>query len=175
MDWSRARRLLLALAVALGTAGPAPAEQAKSAAVLGMALIDSSTEGDYFGLRADEAARIDMLEAQLARAFAAEGYRLVDVAPAEERVNGVLNIARSNGLDSRLARELGADLAVTGEVQKVSNLILTINVLVRSAADGQVLRAGNADIRSNTDTSWTRGLDYVLRNRIFAPGPIELP
>jgi hypothetical protein len=26
---------------------------------------------------------------------------------------------------------------------------------------------GSADIRGNTDESWTRGIDYILRNRIL--------
>ena len=170
------RRISLAplIAFALALAPWAAAETAKSAAVLGITLIDTSTEGDYFGPREDEAARIEMLEARLAEAFAEQGYAIVDTAPVAERVDGVVNIATANGLDAKLAREIGADLAVTGEVQKVSNLILTINVLVRDAASGELVRAGNADIRSNTDTSWRRGLDYVLRNRIFAHGPIEL-
>lgn len=167
-------RILAVLAVLLGTAVPAAGEKAKTAAILGVTLIDTSTEGDYFGPREDEAARVEMLENRLAEAFAEQGYRAIDAAPVAERVEGVTNIARANGLDVRLARELGADLAVTGEVQKVSNLILTINVIVRDARDGELLRAGNADIRSNTDRSWTRGVDYVLRNRIFAGGPIEL-
>ena len=167
---SRALALFLVLLPALAAALPACSEP--SAAVLGFTLIDTSTEGDIFGPRADETARIDMLGRRLEEAFEAQGYTVVDVAPVAERVAEVLNIARSNGLDAKLARELGADLAVTGEVQKVSNLIITMNVIVRRAADGAVLRAGNADIRSNTDRSWTRGLDYVLENRIFDGGPI---
>ena len=170
MDGSRALTLFLALLPALAAAGPAWSEP--SAAVLGVTLIDTSTEGDVFGPREDETARIDMLERRLEDAFEARGYTVVDAAPVAERVADVLNISRANGLDAKLARELGADLAVTGEVQKVSNLILTMNVIVRRAADGAVVRAGNADIRSNTDESWARGLDYVLENRIFDGGPI---
>ncbi len=170
MTRPRALALLLTLLPALAAAPPAGAEP--SAAVLGFTLIDTSTEGDMFGPREDEAARIDMLGRRLEDAFEAEGYTVVDTAPVAERVSEVLNIARANGLDAKLARELGADLAVTGEVQKVSNLILTMNVIVRRAADGAVVRAGNADIRSNTEESWTRGLDFVLENRIFDAGPI---
>jgi hypothetical protein len=86
-----------------------------------------------------------------------------------DELASVMNPSQCNGCDAKLARALGADLAVTAEVQKVSNLILTINVYVREAGSGTLLRMGNADIRSNTDESWRRGVDYVLRNRIF-PG-----
>jgi hypothetical protein len=148
--------------------------EARSAAVLATTLIDSSTEGDYFGAREDEAARVRMMTERLAEAFAARGWEIVDTAPAAGTIERVMNPSRCNGCDAKIARGLGADVAVTAEVQKVSNLILTINVYVRDAESGELLRLGNADIRSNTDASWRRGLDYVLENRIFpvpdAPG-----
>lgn len=163
------------MAALLLAAPPLAAAEAESVAVLGVTLLDTSTEGEMFGAREDEAKRIDLVEQRLAERFAEAGYRVIDPAPVAEQLNDVRNIAQSNGVDAALARELGADLAVTGEVQKVSNLILTMNVFVRDAATGTLLRVGNADIRSNTDRSWTRGIDYVLKNRILAHGPIELP
>ncbi len=160
-------RALLALCLAL--APLSVAAEPRSAVVLGTTLIDSSTEGDYFGVRADETARIEMVTARLAEAFAEQGWRIVDPAPVAETLDRVANPSQCNGCDARLAAELGSDVAVTAEVQKVSNLILTINIYVRDAASGELLRLGNADIRSNTDRSWRRGVDYILRNRIF-PG-----
>lgn len=140
---------------------------AESAAVLAVTLIDTSTEGDMNPPRADEAARVEMLERDLAAAFAEQGWTLVDTAPVAADLAERVNPADCNGCDARLAARLGADVAVTGEVQKVSNLILTINVLVREADSATLIAAGNADIRGNTDQSWRRGLSYVLRNRVF--------
>jgi hypothetical protein len=31
---------------------------------------------------------------------------------------------------------------------------------------GQVIEAGSVDIRGNTDESWSRGLSYLLRDRL---------
>jgi len=160
---------LLLWAAVLTAQAPAAEGAPRSAAVLGVTLIDSSTEGDINGVRADETARVSMLRDSLAAAFAEKGWTLIDPAPVQARLDAMTNPADCNGCDARLARELGADVAVTAEVQKVSNLILTINVLMRDAQTGKLIRAGNADIRSNTDRSWRRGLSYVLRNRIF-PG-----
>ena len=145
----------------------APAAHAESrAAVLGVTLVDTSTEGDYSGERPDQTARVEMLAGRLAAAFEAAGWELVDISPVAERLARVANPAHCNGCDTTLAGQLGADVAVTAEVQKVSNLILTINVFVRTAS-GELIAVGNADIRSNTDRSWRRGLDWVLENRIF--------
>jgi hypothetical protein len=51
-------------------------------------------------------------------------------------------------------------------VQKVSNLILNITLVVRDVGTGQVINAGSVDLRGNTDESWSRGLSYLLRNRL---------
>lgn len=167
--FTRSRALAaLPLLAALLAGAPAAAEP-RSAAVLGTTLIDSSTEGDYFGRRADETARIAMVTERLAAAFTEKGWRIVDPAPVAGELERVRNPSQCNGCDASLARKLGAEVAVTAEVQKVSNLILTINIYVRDGESGQLLRLGNADIRSNTDASWARGVDYILRNRIF-PG-----
>ena len=161
---SAAACLVLALLLS-GTAGADP----RSAVVLGTTLIDSSTEGDYYGKRDDESRRIGMVTLRLAEAFAEQGWTILDRAPLAEQLDRVSNPSRCNGCDARLAREIGADVAVTAEVQKVSNLILTINIYVREGESGTLIRLGNADIRSNTDRSWRRGVDYILENRIF-PG-----
>ena len=62
---------------------------------------------------------------------------------------------------------------MTGLVQKISNLILNINVTIRDLHDGRALRAGSVDIRGNTDESWSRGMSYLVRNRLFDP-PLAL-
>jgi hypothetical protein len=71
-----------------------------------------------------------------------------------------------NGCDVDLAREVGASISVTGWVQKVSNLILNINVVARDVKTGKTIGAGSVDIRGNTDESWSRGLSYLVRNRL---------
>ena len=57
----------------------------------------------------------------------------------------------------------------TGTVQKVSNLILNMNIYVRDASSGATLAAMSADMRGNTDESWSRTLDWLIRNRLLTP------
>ena len=61
----------------------------------------------------------------------------------------------------------GANWAAWGTVQKVSNLILNINVYMEDAESGKMKFARSVDIRGNTDESWRRGLDYLLRNYLL--------
>ena len=70
----------------------------------------------------------------------------------------------------RLAQRIGAELAITGTVQKVSNLILNMNIYVRKASTGATIAAMSADMRGNTDETWSRTLDWLVRNRLLAPG-----
>jgi hypothetical protein len=55
-------------------------------------------------------------------------------------------------------------------VQKVSNLILNINIYLRDVHTGRLIAAMSADLRGNTDESWSRATSYLVRNRLLAPG-----
>jgi hypothetical protein len=60
-----------------------------------------------------------------------------------------------------LAQRIGAELAITGTVQKVSNLILNMNIYVRDVSSGATTAAMSADMRGNTDQTWSRKLDWL--------------
>jgi hypothetical protein len=150
------------------------AAQSLRAAVFDLDYVDTSQEGATGKVRDDEVRRLAEVTDTLRRMLAERGVTLVDLAPAQARINKAAPLTRCNGCDLDFARELGAELAVTGFVQKVSNLILNINVTVRAVRDGQAVRAGSVDIRGNTDESWSRGISYLVRNRLFDP-PLRLP
>jgi hypothetical protein len=164
--------LLHAAILALCVAVPAHADDpwsGKRAAFFGVTFIDSSTEGELRGVRTDEEARIELMRAQIAETLREQGLDLVDLSPVQDELDRTRNPARCNGCELRMAKRLGADYAVVSEVQKVSNLILSMNIYVRDTATGRNLRGQAVDIRSNTDESWLRGARYILRNNIFAP------
>jgi hypothetical protein len=156
-------RILFALTL-LAAAAPAAAEQPRSAAFFGVHFVDMSEGGDL----ADEAARVAMVSARLQEALAASGrYSFVDVSPVARKAALFENIANCGGCDARLAADLGAAVAVTAEVQKTSNLILHMSVYVREAGGGALVAGGSADIRGNTDETWMRGVNYILKNRLL--------
>ncbi|MGH6816262.1 MAG: DUF3280 domain-containing protein, partial [Hyphomicrobiaceae bacterium] len=74
---------------------------------------------------------------------------------------------KCNGCEVEIARKTGAEIAITGTVQKVSNLILNVNLYVRNTADGKLIGAMSADIRGNTDESWVRGVRWLVVNRLL--------
>ena len=161
-----ALRPTLALVAALGFGGASAqdATEPTRVAVFDFELIDTSIDGATLGPQEAEAQRLDALGQALRTAYAkAEGYRVVDIAPvAEEAARS--NLQNCGDCARSFADELGAELAVTGTVQKVSNLILNINLYLEDEEGQQ--RAFSADIRGNTDESWRRGLDWLIRNRL---------
>jgi len=93
----------------------------------------------------------------------------MDIAPLAAKAHAG-NLQSCGGCDVQLARELGAKLAITGWVQKVSNLILNMNIAVRDADSGELVAGMSVDMRGNTQESWSRALNYLVVNRLFAPG-----
>ena len=160
--------LPLIVALLLGASAPVGATVPK-AAVFDFELVDTSLEGATNGPRADEQARLLRVGDQLRQRLAQSGrFAVVDTAPVAAEAHGS-NLQACGGCDVDFARKLGADLAITGTVQKVSNLILNMNITVRDAATGKPVAAMSADMRGNTDESWSRALDYLVRNRLLAP------
>ena len=144
-----------------------PLKDRANVAFLGITFIDTSTEGDYFG-REDEAQRTRMLREMVAERFAAEGIDLVDLGPVEEELARTSNPAECCGCDLRMAEKLEADYVLVGEVQKVSNLIPSMNLVMRQVERQAAVRALAVHIRSNTDQSWERGMRYILDRHFFA-------
>jgi hypothetical protein len=146
----------------------AVAEQ--SVAVFDFELIDTSLEAETNPPRDDEQERLARLGDQLRKLLAESGrFIVVDIAPVAVRARAS-NLHACGGCDAHLATQIGAELSITGTVQKVSNLILNMNVLVRDASTGRGLAAMSVDLRGNTDESWSRALVWLVRNRLLAPG-----
>ncbi|TYC50324.1 DUF2380 domain-containing protein [Rhodobacterales bacterium] len=164
-------RSILILVVLVCCAAAARADDfgpGKTVAFLGMGFVDYSTEGAYDGARADQTERLALLEKLVKERFEAEGLVLVDVAPVAEKLSEITNPSQCYGCDVRLAKELGADYALVGAVNKVSNLILSIQLILRDSETGEIVRARSVGIRSNTDVSWSKGMNYILKYAFFA-------
>ena len=162
------RAALVAVAFSLLPVGAVAGEVPPGTALFfGLHLIDTSTEGAINGVRADETARLAMTETQIADDLTDRGFALT--RPQPDQIAAIKDPTNCNGCDTRLAADLGLDYAITGQVQKVSNLILSMNLYIRDAQSGRTLASGAVDIRGNNDLSWQRGYRYLLKNVIFRP------
>ncbi|MDE2380354.1 DUF3280 domain-containing protein [Bradyrhizobium sp.] len=157
----------LLLAASLLTSSAALADPPKLA-VFDFELIDTSLPGEVYGSK-PELERTQRVGDQLRKALAESGrFRLLDIAPVSAAAHAS-NLQACGGCDVRLAEQLGADLEITGVVQKVSNLILNLNIYLRDVHTGHLVTVASADMRGNTDESWSRAMSYLVKNRLLAP------
>jgi hypothetical protein len=161
---------LLALALVGGAARAEPEWQGQTAAFFGVTLIDTSRDDQYGEPAEAEAARLALVEDFIRQSLEDQGLVLVDLGPVAEEMARTVNPSDCNDCELRMAQRLGARYAVVSEVQKVSNLILSMNLYIRDAETGANLRGLAVDIRGNTDESWLRGIRYILRNAVFREG-----
>ncbi len=160
-----ARSVAASLMLLLALLGAAQAAEAPRVAFFGFALINTSLEPT----KPDERKRIEMLDDLFRRKLDASGrFRIVAIPPDLERqIASGPDIRNCNGCERDYAVRSGADWAAWGTVQKVSNLILNINVYMEDAQSGKTEFVKSVDIRGNTDESWRHGLDYLLRHYLF--------
>src|ERR1700754_2787120 len=100
-----------------------PMHAAEKLAVFDFEMIDTSLPGQFYGPQADEHDRLMRLGDLLRRELGESGkFQIVDIAPVNAAAHQS-NLQACGGCDLKLARQLDADLDITGVVQKVSNLI----------------------------------------------------
>lgn len=161
-------RLLIVALAAIFAALPAHAEP-KKIAVFNFDLIDDSQEGEMNGVRADETQRLILISEELRRLMKADGrYELVDMTPIAADIERLRPMYKCNSCEDALARKVGADYLMIGTVQKVSNLILNLNLFVRDVKAEKIIQGMSSDIRSNSDDSWMHGVRWVVKNQLLA-------
>ena len=158
----RSAAALAALSLSLLSSTPAMADVRPRIAVFDFELINTSPAAST----PEELDRTRRLGAQLRAALQQSGkYEVVDIGPIRAEVEQSGSILKCNGCELTLARKVGASEVAVGWVQKVSNLILNINLVIEDADSGKPLKRGSVDIRGNTDETWSRGLKFLLEGR----------
>jgi hypothetical protein len=146
--------------------------QVQGAELLSIAILDFELVDDQRDLSPAtvEYQRLRAIRNQLEDEFARNQlYRIVDVGPASaliRKYQAETQLHTCNGCELEIARSLNVDRILVGWVQKVSNLILNINLQVEDAATGAVLLRKSVDLRGNTDESWRRGVSYLVRSMV---------
>lgn len=145
----------------------APQTKLKKLVMLEFELIDDTLDE---AAKPAQKQRLERINQELRRLFIENKlYDVVDNTPAAaliEKLKGSYELRDCNGCDVEIGQALGADRVMTAWVQKVSNLILNINIQIRDVQSGNVVLNKSVDIRSNTDDSWLRGIRYMVRSMI---------
>ena len=153
--------------LALGGSHAAAQQPLKKLLMLEFELIDEQKDVVPFP---EQEARLAMVSQRLREALIKEElYNVIDSAPVAQLIRTEAarqSLLGCNGCEVDIARKAGADRILLAWVQKVSNLILNINIEVRDAETGKVVLAKSVDLRGNTDKSWQRGIDFMVRDMV---------
>jgi hypothetical protein len=160
-----ARLLAVALAALLSSLS-AWAGAPKSIAVMDFELLDDTRQYNTPAVNDAQDQRLRLITEHLKREFSERDlYQVLDTSAVSDRIEAVLSTGTfygCNGCELDIAKTMNADLVSIGWVQKVSNLILNINIEVKDTRTGQVVYGKSVDLRGNTDTSWLRGVRYLV-------------
>lgn len=134
----------------------------------GFELIDEQPDPARTVLQPPRLARIGE---QMARGLHERGlYRVVasdGVTAAVEQVRSSVDLLhRCNGCLDPIAQAAQVRLVGVGWVQRVSNLILNLNLAVWDVPEDRMALTKSVDIRGDNDESWRRGVDYMLRDMV---------
>ena len=159
---------LLCCMAPTGIAWETSASATKIAAVMDFELIDDMRDFERPEVKDAQNRRIGLISDALRQELHQRGmYRIADNGAAEHLISGLRaqqELRDCNGCEIDIGRALGADVIIIGWVQKVSNLILNINIEAKEVSSGRMLYVKSVDLRSNSDNSWLRGIRFMVNS-----------
>lgn len=95
-------------------------------------------------------------------------YELLLPDPSlQEAIDKSQRMGSCAGCEFRFGQQLGVEQVAWIEVQKVSELILNMNVYIGDVRRGQLTFVKSVDMRGNSDTSWERAIHYLVTNYLL--------
>lgn len=163
-------RTLLPAAACLGSVmffNPAAAQDAPSVALLGTHFQNDNEM--YEPTSEAERARLVQLSGLFETLLNDSGHFVVKQVPKSmaAEIAGGQTLGECGGCELDYGVKVGVDEIAWINVQKVSNLILNLNVYLANVKEGKMTFVRSVDIRGNTDESWTRGLTYLVSNYLL--------
>ena len=167
------RRHALATALSLAfvgagtlTARAQPARPLRSLVVLDFELVDDQNNPLT---KAVQLVRLRTATQQLQQELTERRlYRVADAAPSQPLQRSLREqqeyLYRCDDCADQIGRQSAVELVMSTWVQKVSELILNVNVQVYDVAAQKVVFSKSVDMRGNDDVSWRRAVSYLVRD-----------
>jgi len=150
--------MLISVAIGGRPAVPAASDQVRTVVLLSVQFLNSRE--DLEPTTGAERARLASLGEVFKSKLEGSGwYRFLPI-PDEEaaEIASGPEIGNCGWCEFDYGKQLGGDIAAWIVVQKVSDLILNINVCAVDVAAKKLRFAHSVDVRGDTDESWTRGM-----------------
>ena len=144
-----------------------PAIAATKAAVFPFDLHDAQQDGQLIPqYNPEDLRRVKLVAEELRKLLAKDSkYSVVDLSSREKEVEAASPFNQCNGCEVPIAKEAGADIAVTGSIDKVSDALINLTIVARDTKTGELTKTMSASINGNTDDLWLHGVRYLWRNR----------
>jgi hypothetical protein len=162
---------LVCLSLVFSTlAGAHAAYAVPKVAIMPFDIRDAEIEGDPFAKPKDtDIARMQLVAEELKKLMeTSKMYEVVDLAPFAAGIEKASPFNKCDACEVEIAKQAGADLAVTGFVDKLSDALISLQLFVRDTATGEMTKTMSAEIRGNTDELWLHGIRYLWKNRFNA-------
>ena len=161
----------LVLAAAF-SGGAAAAEEAKpiKLAVFDFEMEDFSAGGPIAGQNEAETERLRRVTQQARELLTRSGlFELVPVDQTASEMGRSHWLRHCNGCEADMAAAAGADYSFLGVFHKVSIMEQSLEFRFRATASGQIVQVAQTDLRNETDESWRRAIEFLIRYRVVEP------
>lgn len=158
------KRLLCALTAFLIVT---PAVAATKAAVFPFDFHDTGQDAEFVPQNnPEDLRRLKLVEEELKSLMQKSGrYDVVDLTAHAKEIEDASPFHKCDGCEVPIAKEAGAEIAVTGYVDKLSDALISLRIVERNAETGELTKTMQAQINGNTDELWLHGVGYLWRNR----------
>lgn len=160
--------VVLWCATGYAAAGETPAPVPIKIAVFPFELEDFSAAGQEGSAPNEASALAQSTEEAKSQLVQSGRYIAVDTTGADIGAAKGAGLRNCGGCEAAAALKLGADQALLGVVTKISMTEYTVRFQVRDARTGAVLSSLFTDLRIGADYSWSRGVRWLMQNRLLA-------
>ena len=102
------------------------------------------------------------------RLSASGRFKIVPTSDAvQAKIASGQAVGECGGCEIDYGRALDTNFVAWIRIQKVSNLILNMNVFIADVKSGRTVLTKSVDLRGNTDDSWSRSLKYLVKNSVL--------
>lgn len=144
-------------------------------------MVDAAQDAGAMGLgfggglpqeaNASETLRLVLITEDLRRRISADGrYALMgaDATAGEVAKRGPIH--KCNGCEDDIAKAAGAEVALVGIVEKLSDLLFNFNLYLRDVNQGKLTAVMSTTVQGSTDEAWLRGIRYLAERKLLTPG-----
>ncbi|MGQ0673159.1 MAG: DUF3280 domain-containing protein [Hyphomicrobium sp.] len=158
---------LIAVSGGVSVAEPVSASKPVTVVFLGIEFINDN-EG-YEPTSDAERARLKNVEDTFITRLGGSGqYSFLPLsAEVRAQVAKGQSIGECGGCEIEFGKQLKAERVAWIRVQKVSNLILNMNVYMADVATAKMTFVRSVDMRGNADETWTKSINWLIKNYIL--------